>query len=112
MSNEVVDLPTPPSGETSEASERPAPARRPPRQRLSWAQWATLIAFILCAAVLLAAVAEVARTQFNKGLSFSFAPRLDAPATPEPYVSRGGADLRELAQTVQATAPQLATIRR
>ena len=35
-----------------------------------------------------------------------------APATPEPYVSRGGADLRELAQTMQATVPHLATIRR
>ena len=109
MSNEVVDLPTPPTGE---ASERPAPARRPPRQRLTWVQWATLIAFLLCAAALLAAVAEVARIQLNKGLSFSFATQLDAPSAPEPYVSRGGADLRELAQTVQATAPQLASIRR
>lgn len=67
----------------------PVPAvRNAKRERLSWVQLATLIAFILCAAGLLAAVAEVARTQFTKGLSFSFAVHDAAPA-PEPYVSRG-----------------------
>ena len=79
-------------------------AQRPPRQRLSWGQRAILIAFILCAAGLLAAVAEVARAQFHKGLSFSFANAIEVPA-PAPYVSRGGADVRELAPTLQAIGP-------
>ncbi len=82
-------------------------SQRPERRRLSWGQIATLIAFIVCAIGLLAAVAEVARAQFSKGQSFSFADRIDPP-TPEPYVSRGGTDLRELSPSIQAAAPQLA----
>ena len=84
-------------------------SQRPERRRLSWAQIATLIACIVCAIGLLAAVAEVARVQFSKGQSFSFADRVDPP-TPEPYVSRGGTDLREL--TLQAASPQWSSLGR
>lgn len=61
-------------------------------------------------ALMLAVIAQVAQAQVKKGQDFQFAAPTTPLVAPEPYASRGGADVSDLEERVSA-AGGLQTVR-